>query len=34
VDGGREVIYVPWWWRWVMRVIRALPETFFKRMKF
>lgn len=27
------VYYVPWFWRWIMLVIRAIPETLFKRLK-
>lgn len=31
--GGRNVLYVPWFWRPVMTAIRALPEALFKRLK-
>ena len=27
-----EVVYVPWFWRWIMLVIRLIPERMFKRM--
>ena len=30
---GREVVYTPWFWRYVMWIIRAIPERFFKRLK-
>lgn len=30
---GPEVAYVPWFWRGVMAVVRALPEPLFKRLK-
>ncbi len=30
---GREVVYAPWFWRYVMLIIRAVPERFFKRLK-
>jgi short-subunit dehydrogenase len=30
---GREVIYVPWFWRWIMLAIRLIPEPVFKRLK-
>jgi decaprenylphospho-beta-D-erythro-pentofuranosid-2-ulose 2-reductase len=33
VDRGRDVVYVPWFWRWVMLVIRLLPERVFKRLR-
>lgn len=29
----RDVIYVPGFWRWIMLIIRAVPERVFKRMK-
>ena len=28
----RELVYYPWFWRWVMLVVRAIPERFFKRL--
>jgi short-subunit dehydrogenase len=33
VERRRNVIYVRWMWRWIMLVIRHLPEGVFKRMK-
>lgn len=30
---GRDVVYVPWFWRWIMLAVRILPEPIFKRMK-
>lgn len=30
----REVVYAPWYWRWIMLVLRAIPESLFKRFKF
>jgi short-subunit dehydrogenase len=29
---GRDVIYVPWFWRGIMTIIRAIPERVFKRL--
>jgi len=35
VDSGRDgVVYLPWWWRFVMLVVKALPESVFKRLSF
>ena len=31
-ERGRDTIYVPWFWRAIMTVIRALPEPLFKRL--
>jgi decaprenylphospho-beta-D-erythro-pentofuranosid-2-ulose 2-reductase len=33
VDQGRDVVYVPGYWRLIMAVIRSLPEAVFKRLK-
>ena len=32
IDGGRSVVYVPWFWRPIMLVIRALPRAIFSRL--
>ena len=31
---GRNQIYVPWFWWWIMSIIAIIPETLFKRLKF
>lgn len=28
----RDVLYTPWFWRWIMALIRAIPEWKFKKM--
>lgn len=28
----KDICYVPWFWRWIMLVIRSIPETVFKRL--
>jgi decaprenylphospho-beta-D-erythro-pentofuranosid-2-ulose 2-reductase len=28
----KNVVYVPWFWRWIMLIIRSIPESIFKRM--
>jgi short-subunit dehydrogenase len=33
LDHGFGVVYTPWFWRWIMVVIRHLPERLFVRMK-
>jgi decaprenylphospho-beta-D-erythro-pentofuranosid-2-ulose 2-reductase len=30
---GRNVIYVPWFWQWIMLAIRHIPEFIFKKLK-
>lgn len=32
VEKRRDVVYLPWFWRWIMLVIRFIPERLFKRM--
>jgi short-subunit dehydrogenase len=35
VDAGRDgVVYLPWWWRFIMLVVKSLPERVFKRLSF
>ncbi|MBT6144433.1 MAG: SDR family oxidoreductase [Gemmatimonadetes bacterium] len=29
---GRNEIYTPWFWRWIMALIRAIPEPIFRRL--
>lgn len=30
----RNIIYVPWIWRWIMLIVNVLPEFIFKKTKF
>ena len=32
IEHGRDVVYTPWFWRWIMLVIKLVPESLFKRM--
>lgn len=34
IERGKAVIYTPWWWRWIMLVIRLIPEPIFVRLRF
>jgi short-subunit dehydrogenase len=29
---GRDVVYFPFFWRWIMAIIKAIPERVFKRL--
>jgi hypothetical protein len=31
--GRRNVIYTPWYWRWILCVVCDIPEPIFKRLK-
>ena len=33
VERGRDVLYVPWFWRYIMLIITHIPERVFKRLK-
>ena len=33
IEKRSEVVYTPWYWRYVMQLIRAVPESIFKRLK-
>jgi short-subunit dehydrogenase len=30
---GKDEVYVPWFWRPIMKIVKASPETIFKRLK-
>ncbi len=31
IDAGRSVVYLPWFWRWIMLIIRCVPRFLFHR---
>ena len=33
-DRGGPVVYAPWFWRWIMLIIRLLPVPIFNRSDF
>jgi short-subunit dehydrogenase len=33
LEKGRDVVYLPWFWRYIMLVIKLIPESLFKRLK-
>ena len=32
MEQRRDVIYLPFFWRWIMAIIRCIPEPIFKKM--
>ncbi len=34
IAARRATVYAPWFWRWIMLIIRWIPETIFKRLRF
>jgi short-subunit dehydrogenase len=33
VDKKKNIIYVKWFWRWIMLIIKSIPEFMFKKLK-
>ncbi|NOY61806.1 MAG: SDR family oxidoreductase [Gammaproteobacteria bacterium] len=33
IDKGKDVVYLPWFWRYIMLIICAIPERLFKKLK-
>ena len=33
VKNKKNIVYVKWFWRWIMLIIRSIPEFMFKKMK-
>jgi decaprenylphospho-beta-D-erythro-pentofuranosid-2-ulose 2-reductase len=33
MDRGASIIYTPWFWRPIMWLVKAVPETIFRRLK-
>jgi short-subunit dehydrogenase len=34
LHGKRDVYFLPWYWRWIMLIVRVVPESIFKRLRF
>ncbi|MFN2549782.1 MAG: SDR family NAD(P)-dependent oxidoreductase [Myxococcales bacterium] len=34
IDGRSDVVYLPWYWRFIMLIVRMIPEPIFKRLSF
>jgi hypothetical protein len=34
MEKGRCLLYTPWFWRWIMWIIRSIPERLFVRLRF
>jgi short-subunit dehydrogenase len=32
IEKQRDVVYLPWFWRWIMLIIKIVPEPIFKRL--
>ena len=30
---GKDIVYTKWFWKWIMYIIKAIPETLFKRLR-
>ncbi|MCP4685917.1 MAG: short-chain dehydrogenase, partial [bacterium] len=32
IDKRKDVVYLPFFWRWIMLIIRCIPEFIFKKL--
>jgi decaprenylphospho-beta-D-erythro-pentofuranosid-2-ulose 2-reductase len=33
IEKGKSVAYIPWFWRWIMLIIKLIPERIFVKLK-
>jgi hypothetical protein len=33
IEKKKCVLYTPWFWRWIMLIIRLIPESVFRKLK-
>jgi decaprenylphospho-beta-D-erythro-pentofuranosid-2-ulose 2-reductase len=33
INAKRDIVYLPWFWFWIMLIIKSVPERIFKRLK-
>jgi short-subunit dehydrogenase len=33
VEKKQDEVYLPWFWHWIMMIIRSIPERLFKKLK-
>jgi decaprenylphospho-beta-D-erythro-pentofuranosid-2-ulose 2-reductase len=33
IDAGKAEAYVPWFWRFIMAIVRAVPDPLFRRIR-
>ena len=33
LDRRSDIVYLPWFWRYIMLIIRLIPERIFKRLR-
>ncbi len=33
IDRRRDILYTPWFWRWILLAVRVVPEAIFKRLR-
>jgi len=33
ITKGKQVVYLPWFWRFIMLIVRSIPEAIFKRLR-
>lgn len=33
IEAKKDVVYLPWFWRWIMMIIKLIPEPIFKKLR-
>jgi hypothetical protein len=33
LNKSADVVYLPWFWRYIMLIIKTIPEAIFKKLK-
>jgi short-subunit dehydrogenase len=33
IDTKSDITYLPWFWKWIMLILKIMPEQLFKRLK-
>ena len=34
IKQGKDMVYLPWFWKWIMFIIKSIPEKVFKKLNF
>ena len=33
ISKKKNIVYTKWFWKWIMMIIKIIPETIFKKLK-
>jgi decaprenylphospho-beta-D-erythro-pentofuranosid-2-ulose 2-reductase len=34
IDQRKAVVYLPWFWKWILVIVRSIPESIFRKLSF